>query len=192
MDHVVDKLTFQSEEFCHFSFILVSALFSILLCSRKDGCGLVKAQLIYDEQLIGFYSYDREMWWGLIGACWHCCCWCCFYVIDDWSWIWCWLQEYAGFRTDSFTSVLLRKAINWLGFFLIDLIFGKLFCLLSYFFINPSWPLGMLIFWSSNRDWYKNSPERDLWCWDGQVERILTCSWCIIGVGPVICWIRWW
>jgi len=25
---------------------------------------LVKAQLIYIEKLIGFYSYDREKWWG--------------------------------------------------------------------------------------------------------------------------------
>jgi len=121
-----------------------------------------------------------------------CCCWCCFYVIDDWSWIWCWLQEYAGFRTDFLPMCWINRQLvdlvfSWMIWSLVSLFwFTFLFLMRSLITIENILIFDLVIVFGLG----KKCPKRDSWCCDEQVEPILTCSRCLIGVGPVICWFR--
>ena len=146
------------------------------------------------NNLLGFIVMIGKSDESMIGACWLCCCWCCFYVIDDWSRIWCWLQEYAGFRTVIVLPVCwLDRQLVELVFFLNDLIIGKLFWFTFLFLLGSLISIENSDLWSHIRVWFslgKSFLKRILDAVMNTSDHILSCSWCLLGVGPVICWFR--
>ena len=142
------------------------------------------------NNLLGFIVMIGKSDEGMIAACWLCCCWCCFYSLMIG-------REFDAGCKSTLVLELIVLPVCWLDRQLVDLVFSWMiwslvssFGLHSCFFWDPSYPLRILIFDLISVfgfHWEKVSWKGFLMLWWTRVEHILSCSWCLVGVGPVIC-----